>query len=216
VHCHTCPVRYYFERNEPRTESDRYAICKQISYHLGAPLDSDLIWGEVIAVRPDIDPKLREFMDTCIAACKGKDWKPATQTDVRVVSARYGIIGMVDRVAADGAFSIVRAAGALPFGTYSADRLRIAGYALCLQEMTGKEVAGGYVEYIPAGVLRFHTVQPRDRRQVLAALHKVRSINGGEVPYQPLSAPCSRCRYKERCTEKASGKLSGKKLSELM
>jgi CRISPR-associated exonuclease Cas4 len=205
-------VRYYFERNEPRTESDRYATCKQISYHLGAPLDSDLIWGEVIAVRPDIDPALREFMDTCIAACKGKDWKPATQTDVRVVSARYGIVGMVDRIVADGAFSIIRAADALPFGTYSADRLRIAGYALCLQEMTGKEVAGGYVEYIPAGVSRFHTVQPRDRRQLLATLHKVRSINGGEVPHQPLNAPCARCRYKERCMESSSGK----KLSELM
>jgi CRISPR-associated exonuclease Cas4 len=205
-------VRYYFERNEPRTESDRYATCKQISYHLGAPLDSDLIWGEVIAVRPDTDPALREFMDTCIAACKGKDWKPATQTDVRVVSARYGIVGMVDRIVADGAFSIIRAADALPFGTYSADRLRIAGYALCLQEMTGKEVAGGYVEYIPAGVSRFHTVQPRDRRQLLATLHKVRSINGGEVPHQPLNAPCARCRYKERCMESSSGK----KLSELM
>jgi CRISPR-associated exonuclease Cas4 len=82
--------------------------------------------------------------------------------------------------------------------------------------MTGKEVAGGYVEYIPAGVSRFHTVQPRDRRQVLATLHKVRSINGGEVPHQPLSAPCARCRYKERCAENRSWKISGKKLSELM
>ena len=211
-------MRYYFERNEPRTESDRYATCKQISYHLGAPLDSDLIWGEVIAVRPDIDPALREFMDTCIGACTKKDWKPATQTDVRVVSARYGIVGMVDRIVADGAFSIIRAAAALPFGIYSTDRMRIAGYALCLQEMTGKEVAGGYVEYIPAGVSRFHTVQPRDRRQLLATLHKVRSIREGEVPHRQLNAPCARCRYNEneRCAENRSGKISGKRLSELM
>jgi len=211
-------VRYYFDRNEPVTESDRYAVCKQLSYHLGTPLDSDVIWKEVSTVHPGIDPMLRSFLDSCISACNGKDWKPATQTDVRVVSARYGIVGMVDRVAADGAFSIIRAADALPFGTYSTDRLRIAGYALCLQEMTGKEVAGGYVEYIPDGVSRFHAVQPRDRRQLLATLHKVRSIREGEVPHRQLNAPCARCRYNEneRCAENRSGKISGKRLSELM
>jgi len=50
---------------------------------------------------------------------------------------------MVDRIGADGAFSIVRAAGAPQFGTYAADRLRIASCTICLQEMTGKDVTGG-------------------------------------------------------------------------
>jgi CRISPR-associated exonuclease Cas4 len=92
------------------------------------------------------------------------EWTEADQTDVWVVSETHGIVGMVDRISADGAFSIIQAAGALPFGTYTADRLRIASCAICLKEMTGKEVSGGFVEYIPDGVSRFHTVQPRDRR----------------------------------------------------
>jgi CRISPR-associated exonuclease Cas4 len=211
VHCHTCPVRYYFDRNEPVTESDRYAVCKQLSYHLGTPLDSGVIWNEVSTVRPNIDPLLRSFLDSCISACNGTAWNPATQHDVRVVSEKYGIVGMVDRIAADGAFSIIRASGALPYGTYHADRLRIAGCAICLHEMTGKEGDGGFVEYIPEGVSRFHTVQPRDRRQLLATLHKVKSIREGEVPHQPLNAPCARCKYKQRC--ESSG---GRRLSDLM
>ncbi|MFA6226235.1 MAG: Dna2/Cas4 domain-containing protein [Methanoregula sp.] len=118
---------------------------------------------------------------------------------------------MIDRVAADGTFSIVRAAEAMPFGTYAADRLRIACIAFCLEEMTGSEVKGGCVEYIPDGVSRFHEVQPRDRRLVIAALHKSKSIRNGEMPQHPLNAPCHRCKYKERC--ESSG---GHRLSELL
>ena len=154
VRVHACPVRFYYEKDEPVTESDRYAVCKQLSYHLGRPLEADAIWDEVLTVRPTTDPALREFMDICIAACTKHEWKPAAQTDVTVVSKKHGIAGMIDRVAEDGTFSIIRAAGAMPFGTYAADRLRVAGIAFCLEEMTGHEVEGGHVEYIPDGISR--------------------------------------------------------------
>ncbi|MCX6688619.1 MAG: recombinase RecB [Methanoregula sp.] len=203
-------MRYYFERDEPRTESDRYAVCKQLSYHLGRQLDAAAIWEEVQAVHPAIDPVQQAFLETCVTRCSATGWKPAIQTDVQVVSEKQGIVGMVDRITLDGAFSVIRAAGAMPFGTYVADRLRIAGYALCLEEMTGEVVTGGNVEYIPDGVTRFHTVQPRDRRQLLSTLHTVRSIRDGAVPHHPLNAPCNRCRHKERCES------GGHRLSELL
>lgn len=128
-----------------------------------------------------------------------------------MISDKYGIVGMVDRIADDGSFSIIRSAGAMPFGTYAADRLRIAGIAFCLEEMTGNEVPGGHVEYIPDGISRFHTVQPRDRRQVIASLHKIRAIRKGDLPQHPLNAPCNRCKYKERCESS-----SGRRLSDLL
>jgi len=211
VRVHACPVRFYYERNEPVFESDRYAVCKQLSYHLGFPLDAEGIWQEIIAVSPAIDMALREFLDLCITACNKSEWKPAAQTDVKVVSDKQGIVGMVDRVAADGTFSIIRAAGAMPFGTYSADRLRIACIAFCMEEVTGSDVKGGYVEYIPDGVSRFHEVQPRDRRQVISTLHKIKAIRDGEMPQHPLNAPCNRCKYRERCESSV-----GKRLSELL
>jgi CRISPR-associated exonuclease Cas4 len=211
VRVHACPVRYYYERDDPVTESDRYAVCKQLSYHLGDPLDAELIWAETLVVRPAIDPEMRSFLDLCITACNKHPWQPAVETDVRVSSDKQGIAGMIDRIASDGSFSFIRAAGAMPFGTYAADRLRVAAIALCLEEMTGKEVTGGHVEYIPDGISRFHAVQPRDRRQLIATLHKIRSIRDGELPQHPLNAPCTRCKYKEKC--ESSG---GHRLSELL
>ena len=204
----SCPVRYYYERNDPIVESDRYAICKQLSYHLGTPLNSDVIWDEVLAVRPGIDPDMRLFLDSCITACNKNTWRSAAQNDVMVRSDKQGIVGMVDRLAPDGNYSIIRAAGAMPVGTYSSDRLRIACIAFCLEEMTGNEVSGGHVEYIPDGVSRFHTIQPRDRRHVISTLRRIHSIRGGELPRHPLNAPCNRCRYREKCENSGGHRLS--------
>jgi CRISPR-associated exonuclease Cas4 len=208
VHCQACPLRYYYEQNESRTESDRYTVCKQVSYHLGTPLDPEKIWQEVTVVRPAISPEYRSFFDSCITACAGVEWKPASQTDLRVVSEQYGIVGMVDRILPDNAFAVVRSVGALPFGTFGADRLRITAYALCLGEMTGDPVDGGYVEYIPSGVSRHHTIQPRDRRQFFATLRKARSVREGDIPSHPLNAPCGRCKYRGRCDNSCGRRLS--------
>jgi CRISPR-associated exonuclease Cas4 len=196
VRVQACPVRYYYERDDQVAESDRYTVCKQVSCHLGGSLDAEVIWQEVLAIRPKINTEQRPFLDLCVAACRKKEWTPAVQQDVLVRSEKYGFVGMIDRVAADGTFSIIRAAGAMPFGTYAADRLRIAGIALCLEEMKGVEIAGGNVEYIPDGTSRHHEVQPRDRRHLIAALHKIREIRKGEMPEQPLNAPCGKCKYK--------------------
>jgi CRISPR-associated exonuclease Cas4 len=204
----SCPVRYYYERNEPIVESDRYIICKQLSYHLGMPLKSEIIWDEVLVVRPGIDPDMRPFLESCITACNKNTWRSAVQNDVIVRSDKQGLVSMVDRLMSDGNFSIIRAARAMPFGTYSSDRLRIAGIGLCLEEMTGKEVPGGHVEYIPDGVSRFHTIQPRDRRQMIAFLHRIHAIREGELPRHPLNAPCNRCRYQEKCENSGGHRLS--------
>jgi CRISPR-associated exonuclease Cas4 len=211
VRVHACPVRFYYEQNETITESDRYAVCKQLSYHLGKPLDAEMIWSEIESVRPGIDPSLKELLGICISSCNKHEWVPAKETDVRVVSEKHGMIGMIDRIDENGTFSLIRAAGAMPMGTYAADRLRIAAIALCLEEMTGTETESGDVVYIPDGVSRHHAVQPRDRRQVITNLHKYRSIMDGNLPEPPLNAPCNRCKYKERC----EGSV-GKRLSELL
>jgi CRISPR-associated exonuclease Cas4 len=167
-----------------------------------------MIWAETLVVRPEIDPALREFLDLCITACNKTTWQPAGETDVRVFSGKQGIAGMIDRILPDGTFSIVRAAGAMPFGTYAADRLRVAAIALCLEEMTGRDVPGGHVEYIPDGVSRFHTVQPRDRRQLIATLQLIRAIHDGAFPTHPLNAPCVRCKYREKCETARGHRLS--------
>jgi len=211
VRVHVCPVRFYFERDKPVLESDRHVICKQLSYHPGKNFDAGAIWEKVLEVRPNIDTRLRGFMDACIASCEKNGWNPDGERDVPVASERHGITGVIDRMEPVGTFSIIRASGAMPFGTYAADRLQIAAIAMCLEEMTGKEVLGGNIEYIPDGVSRFHEVQPRDRKAVITTLHTLQKIKEGQMPVRPLNAPCNRCKYKEKCEE-----ACGHRLSELL
>lgn len=118
---------------------------------------------------------------------------------------------MIDRVLPDDVFAVVRATGALPFGISGADRLRIAAYSLCLEEVTGRVVKGGTVEHIPDGVSRFYEVQPRDRRQLVTVLRNVRAIREGDIPVRPLNAPCGRCSYQEKCDS-----MGGRRLSDLL
>ena len=208
VRCHACPVRYYYEKDIPRTEPARYAVCKQVSYHLGNDPDPAAIWDELLTVHPSIDPVQKEFLDHCIAACRKKEWQAAAEHDVRVVSKKQGIVGMADRIFPGNGFALVRGTGSLPLGAAGADRLRIAAVALCLEEMTGEPVEGGSVEYIPDGIVRFHAVQPRDRRALLAVLGKARAIRNGDIPSRPLNDPCGRCSYRERCDAGGGRRLS--------
>ena len=211
VHCHTCPVRYYYEKGKERAESERYAVCKQLSYHLGNTLDPAAIWDEVLLVRPSIGPAQREFLEHCVNACRKREWRAAASYDLRVISEKQGIVGMADRAFSGNGFSIIRATGALPYGISSADRLRIAAISLCIEEITGGSCPGGSVEYIPDGISRSHEVQPRDRRMLMTVLRTIRRIHDGDVPERPLNAPCGKCSYRERCET-----CGGRRLSELL
>ncbi|MFA6363027.1 hypothetical protein [Methanoregula sp.] len=59
---------------------------------------------------------------------------------------------------------------------------------------------GGEDNYFPASstIAISSPDQPRNRRQLLTTLHKIRAIHRGEAPAHPLNAPCNRCRYKRR------------------
>ncbi len=72
-------------------------------------------------------------------------------------------------------------------GVSTADRIRVAAYALCIRESLGMSSAQGAVEYIPSGEVRICTPQPRDRRAVLRAAEAVRHIREGRIPKKPLS-----------------------------
>jgi len=199
-----CPLRLYYGQtgdNSPESpEYPRYTICKQISYHLGAPLDRDQIWDECCSVYPGINPTLQAFLDECISYCELKSWRVSKDTDVMVSSQRFGIFGSIDRLFdAPPYFSLVRARQAPEAGIYRHDRLRILCYALCLEEQLGMPVNGGIVEYIPNGIQRSYMVQPRDRRALFQARKKALEIISGTIPKKSLNPPCNTCQYRDRC-----------------
>jgi CRISPR-associated exonuclease Cas4 len=181
-------------------EYPRYTICKQISYHLGAPLDRDQIWDECCSVYPGINPALQAFLDECISYCELTSWRVSKDTDVMVSSQHFGIYGSIDRLFDTSPyFSLVRASPAPEAGIYRYDRLRILCYALCLEEQLGMPVNGGTVEYIPNGIQRSYTVQPRDRRALFQSRKKAWEIMSGTIPKKPLNPPCTTCQYGDRC-----------------
>jgi CRISPR-associated exonuclease Cas4 len=202
---YVCPLRLYYGKNSDELPDSlqypRYAVCKQISYHLGAPLDRDQIWDECLSIYPGINPSLQAFLDECISYCELSTWRVSTDTDVMVSSQRFGIFGSIDRLFdSPPYFSLVRASHApRTGGIYRDDRLRVLCYALCLEEQLGMPVSGGIVEYIPDGIQRAYLIQPRDRRALFPARKKAQEIISGTIPQKPLNAPCTRCMFIDRC-----------------
>lgn len=196
----SCPLRLYLERRTPRAESPRYTVCKQISYHLGSRLDAGAIWKEVRMVAPLIEPAMQVFLEGCVQRCRERDWPVPVQTDLAVTSESLGIRGVVDKIFAEEPyFALTRSSEAPAAGVYASDRLRVAAYAACLRETLGLAAEGGYVEYIPSGVLRLCIPQPRDRRRLVRAIQAARRVESGEIPVRPLNAPCETCPHADPC-----------------
>ena len=209
-----CPMRLYLDSRagEPRFESPKYTICEQISSHLGHRLDPPQIWKEVVAIAPDIDTGMYGFLESCIARCEeGGPWPAFSETDVYLRSETHGLAGNLDKLLESDPFiSIVRAGRAPAAGVYSADRLRVFGYMLLVNEVTGKDVSGGLVEYIPSGVARPCTPQPVDKRRFFKALADARAILSGETPPRPTGARCRACESYRACSP------PGRRLSDIL
>jgi CRISPR-associated exonuclease Cas4 len=195
-----CPVRLYLEKSHARSESPRYTISKQVSYHLGKALQPEPLWEEVVAVQPDMDADMRGFLDECVNACRAKTWRPPVQMDVQVRSEQLGIRGIVDKIFEDEPyFAITRSSSAPLAGIYVGDRIRIACYALCVRETLGLPAETGLVEYIPSGENRLCRPEPRDRRSMFAGIRSAQRVLAGEVPKKPVRAPCTSCPYEGQC-----------------
>lgn len=209
-----CPMRLYLESRsaEPRQEGSRYTICKQISSHLGTPLDPGLIWDEIVAIIPHADEDMHGFMNGCIARCnEGGPWRPFTDTDVHLHSKKHGLSGNIDKIHDHEPFlSIVRSMHAPPAGVYTSDRLRVFGYMILMNEILGLDVREGLVEYIPSGVVRSCTPGPIDKRRFLKALRDARDILSGREPPRPQGVKCQTCESLDACHP------SGKRLSDLL
>jgi CRISPR-associated exonuclease Cas4 len=207
-----CPLKLYYGYFPDERVLWRHAVCKQISSYLGNDPDEKVVWAEIQTIHPEIEPEFREYMAHCIAACNARTgWRPCTSSDVRVRSERLKVFGTIDKVYPSAPyFAVTRSSHAPRAGIYATDRLRIAGYALCMEEIHGEQVISGEVEYIPDGIVRTCELQPIDRRRFLAALKSARRVVAGEIPSRSADAPCDRCDHRDRCIPR------GKKLSDLL
>jgi CRISPR-associated exonuclease Cas4 len=194
-------------------ESLRYTVAKQISYRLGDALDTDEIWADICLLHKEIDSSVYPLFTESVRLCGNTPgWRRYRESDVAVRSESFRIHGIVDKVFDDEPFfAVTRPSPAPSRGVYTADRLRVTGYALCLEEMLGTDVHGGSVEYIHSGIERVCTIEPIDKRKFLRALYESRRITCGELPRKPLRPPCDRCPETDRCDP-----AGGKRLSDLL
>ncbi len=209
IQAHRCPRRYYFSRNEVIPQSDRYIICKHLSLARVPRPDEQELWDEITLIHPDIDPSMQDYLTECLEQIQHTPFPSWTDTEISVRSEKYGIHGQIDKYHAEAqSISIVRASPAPRLGCWPDDRIRVAAYLLCLQEQMGFKCKGGYVEYIPDGIIRFCEPDPRDRRRLLQAIHLVKMIARGELPKKPVNPPCKNCPYTEQCEPPKARTLS--------
>ncbi|HIJ06844.1 MAG: RecB family exonuclease [Methanomicrobiales archaeon 53_19] len=238
VRTSVCPVRVYLERHEGIVEPPEYTIAKQVGYHLGSLALSDTpsvaesetvlsigspqdpaghsdplvegIWEEIRIVRPDIDDSMKEYLERCIAACRGLAWEEPVAADVACANRKYGISGRIDWMfGRRPALGILRATRAPTYGVWKQDRIRAAAYLLAAEEMDQLKNGGETfpsevrIAYIPSGIVRTVAPTASDRRRLLAALRKAEAIYRGETPQAPPDAPCDRCPKQDICTRGA-------------
>ncbi len=209
-----CPMRLYLERKTGNKggPGPEYTICRQIASHLGRSLDGDRIWEEVLAMDPGMDPRMRIYLDDCIARCAaGGPWRIPSRSDVPLTSGKFGLHGNVDKIfEGEPHFAVVRAGLAPPAGVAPADRLRVFGYMLLLSDGAEIPAPCGAVEYIPSGISRLCFPHPIDKRRFFNALSSARDILSGK---EPARSPGPRCRS---CPAALSCSPMGKRLSDLL
>ncbi|MGC9514632.1 CRISPR-associated protein Cas4 [Methanocrinis sp.] len=137
-----------------------------------------------------------------------------SEVEVELRSDRLGLSGRIDRIvsrAGDGGTkgtvqipSIIKTGSPPETGVWRSDRLRLAGYAMLLEDQLDQRVGSGIVEYPWAGEVREVEVRSSDRRRVLRIRDRVRLINGGKLPDRPREAPCERCPVTETCETRST------------
>jgi len=155
--------------------------------------------GEIREALPEIASKLSPKLELLIPS----------EVEVDLRSDRLGLSGRLDRIvsrAGDGGPkerdiipSLIKTDNPPETGVWRSDRLRLAGYAILLEDELKRRVDRGIVEYPRAGEVREVEIRSSDRRRVLRIRDRVRLINGGKLPDRPREAPCERCPVLETC-----------------
>jgi len=183
-----------------RAEAELPVICgKGLNQH-------DLRAGaeEIGEALPEIASKLSPKLSLLIPS----------EVEVDLRSDRLGLSGRLDRIvsrAGDGGPtstisipSIIKTDRPPDNGVWRSDRLRLAGYAILLEDELKKRIDLGIVEYPWSGEVREVEIRSSDRRRVLRIRDRVKLINDGKLPDRSKDAPCNRCPVFDSCETRST------------
>jgi len=93
-------------------------------------------------------------------------------------------------------------------GQWTNDVLQLCAQALCLEEMTGREVSKGYIYYATTGRRQEVEFTAELRQQTLATIAAVRQlIDSGTRPPNPYTPRCKGCSLYDFCLPKETARL---------
>lgn len=117
-------------------------------------------------------------------------------------SEKFGLTGSPDKlitIGSDLVPSIIKT-GAMPEnGAWKSDRIQLTAYAILIEEIYGRVVTRGFVEYARWGKVREVTIKRHERRSVIQLRDRVRKIQDGFMPEKREGAPCERCGFNGIC-----------------
>ncbi|NJN48912.1 MAG: CRISPR-associated protein Cas4 [Alkalinema sp. RL_2_19] len=124
-------------------------------------------------------------------------------------SERYGLIGKSDLIEEqDGRIYPVEYKRSAK-GEFENDALQVCAQALCLEEMTGKAVAQGYVYYAQSHQRVLVDVSAALRQVAIETIAIVRQLlETGVMPLPEYAPRCKGCSLYDRCLPQAVGKVS--------
>jgi CRISPR-associated exonuclease Cas4 len=177
-----------------------------------AEAELPVIWGEGVNIH-DLRAAAVEIRETLPEMASSLSPKlvllTPSEVEVDLRSDRLGLSGRLDRIVSRAGGcgpggrisipSIIKTDNPPERGVWRSDRLRLAGYAILLEDELKGKVDSGIVEYPRAGEVREVEIRSSDRRRVLRIRDRVRLINGGKLPDRPREAPCDRCPVLETC-----------------
>ena len=195
---------------EPEGVTDLLAWLREALDRAEAELP--VIWGEEVNIH-DLRAaagEIREALPEMASRLSPKlNLLIPSEVEVDLRSDRLGLSGRLDRIVSragdDGPKdravipSIIKTDNPPETGVWRSDRLRLAGYAILLEDELKRRIDSGIVEYPRAGEVREVEIRSSDRRRVLRIRDRVRLINGGKLPDRPREAPCELCPVLEIC-----------------
>jgi CRISPR-associated exonuclease Cas4 len=93
-------------------------------------------------------------------------------------------------------------------GQWTNDALQLCAQALCLEEMTGRNVEKGYLYYAATGRRQEVVFTPELRQQTLATIDAVRQlIESGARPPNPYTPRCKGCSLYDVCLPRETARL---------
>lgn len=94
-------------------------------------------------------------------------------------------------------------------GEWDNDELQVAAQAMCLEEMTGKNIASGYVYYAQSHQRQFVDISPQLREQVIATILAVTILlQTGNRPPAIYSHRCKGCSLYSQCLPEVAVKVT--------